>query len=174
MITIICTTNRPQSMTLKMCKIFLGLLQRRGIEGAVFSMEQLPADFLSEDFFGKSTPALKNLVNKYIVPAEKLVFISPEYNGSFPGIFKAFIDAGDVYKYFAEKKAVLIGISSGRAGNLRGLDHLTDIFHHLQMEVLSFKVPVSRVQDEIDEKGHLVKPATLKVLEKQIDLFLKF
>jgi chromate reductase len=174
MITIICTTNRPDSMTLKMSKIYLGLLGKRGVESQLFSMEEIPERLIADNFYGKNSPELKALVNKYIAPAEKFLVISPEYNGSYPGIFKVFIDAGDVFKSFAEKKAALIGISSGRAGNLRGMDHLTDIFHHLEMEVLSFKIPISRIQDEIDSKGFLTNTITATILEKQIDLFLKF
>jgi chromate reductase len=174
MITIISTTNRKGSMTLKVSEIYLSLLAKRSIESQLFSMEQFPLEILGNDFFGKKNTILNELVQKYILPADKFLIISPEYNGSYPGIFKVFIDAGEVYKSFKEKKAALVGISSGRAGNLRGMDHLTDIFHHLEMEVLSFKIPLSRVQDEIDEKGFFSKPDTLKVVEKQLDMFLKF
>lgn len=174
MITVVCTTNRPSSMTLKISSVYAEMLRAKGVDVQVFSMEQLPADFLSEDYFGKITPALNELVDKYIAKAEKLVFVSPEYNGSYPGIFKAFVDAGENNKFFAGKKAALVGIATGRAGNLRGLDHLTDIFHHMALEVLSFKVPISRVHHEMDAEGKLLNAPTIKVLEKQIDLLLKF
>ena len=134
-------------------------------------MEDLPHDLIA-DLYNKEHVQIRDIAEKYILPCEKLIFISPEYNGSFPGIFKVFIDAGDLYKYFSGKKAALVGISSGRNGNIRGMDHLTDIFHHMRMEVMSYKVSVSRVHEEIG-KGE-VQAATLKSIEKQIDMFLKF
>jgi NAD(P)H-dependent FMN reductase len=47
-----------------------------------------------------------------------------------PGSLKLFIDACSVREYkqnFKGKKAALVGIASGRAGNLRGMDHLTGV-----------------------------------------------
>lgn len=109
-----------------------------------------------------------------LVPAEKFVLVMPEYNGSFPGILKLMMDNSDIRKVWWYKKAMLVGVADGRAGNLRGLDHMTNILHYMRMHILYNKIPISRINEEIDESGNVLKPATLKVIEQQIDEFLKF
>lgn len=109
-----------------------------------------------------------------LVPAEKFVLVMPEYNGSFPGILKLMMDNSDIRKVWWYKKAMLVGVADGRAGNLRGLDHMTNILHYMRMHILYNKIPISRINEEIDENGNVLKPATLKVIEQQIDEFLKF
>jgi chromate reductase len=102
------------------------------------------------------------------------MFIIPEYNGSFPGMFKGFIDASDVKKCFHNKKACLTGVAEGRAGNLRGMEHLTNIFNHLKMNVLHLKIPISQVHLMLDESGKLNNPEMIKMIETQIDLMMEF
>lgn len=109
-----------------------------------------------------------------LIPAEKFVLVMPEYNGSFPGILKLMMDNSDIRKVWWYKKAMLVGVADGRAGNLRGLDHMTNILHYMRMHILYNKIPISRINEEIDENGNVLKPATLKVIEQQIDEFLKF
>jgi NAD(P)H-dependent FMN reductase len=46
----------------------------------------------------------------------------------------------------------LIGVSTGRAGNLRGMEHLTGMLNYLNMHVHPEKLPVSSVQDLIDDE----------------------
>jgi chromate reductase len=82
--------------------------------------------------------------------------VSPEYNGSFPGVLKLFLDALSVKDYkktFSGKRVSLIGVASGRAGNFRGMEHLTGIFNYLNMIVMPNKLPISSVEKVIDEKG---------------------
>jgi NAD(P)H-dependent FMN reductase len=86
----------------------------------------------------------KELLKKYIYAADKLIIISPEYNGSFPGILKLFIDTMP-HKALDGKKIALTGVATGRGGNLRGLDHLTGILHYLNAHVMPFKLPISGV-----------------------------
>jgi NAD(P)H-dependent FMN reductase len=98
----------------------------------------------------------------------------PEYNGSFPGILKLMMDNSDIRKVWWYKKAMLVGVADGRAGNLRGLDHMTNILHYLRMHILYNKIPISRINEEIGENGEVLKPTTLQAIETQIDEFLKF
>ncbi|HET6227311.1 MAG TPA: NADPH-dependent FMN reductase, partial [Bacteroidia bacterium] len=72
------------------------------------------------------------------------------------------------------KKAALVGVSSGRAGNLRGLDHLTGVLHYLGIYVHPNKLPVSSVLSILDGQGKMKDENTIKVLEKQIAEFLKW
>jgi chromate reductase, NAD(P)H dehydrogenase (quinone) len=105
------------------------------------------------------------------------VYIVPEYNGGFPGVLKLFLDACSVREYkktFKGKKAALVGIATGRAGNLRGLEHLTGILNHVGTVVLPNRLPISSIEKLMDDDGIIRDPATLKVIEKQMDEFLLF
>lgn len=172
MITIISATNRLNSNSLKIAKNYAQLMEKQGVESKVFSLESLPIDFTATDLYNKRSENFQQLLNEYIVPANKFVFIVPEYNGSFPGILKTFIDAihPDINR---GKKVALVGVSTGRAGNLRGLDHLTGILHYLGFHILPNKQPISSVLTLLNEDGTLKDENTIKVLEKQIADFVK-
>jgi NAD(P)H-dependent FMN reductase len=173
MYTLICATHRPGNKTLGVLRSYRNIIEKKGISVVELDMSDLPDSFISSDGFGKRTEAVDKLIADKLINAEKLVIVAPEYNGSFPGIFKTFIDALDP-KVFRGKKAALVGVASGRAGNLRGLDHLTDILHHLQVEVLSFKVPISKLDEMLDENGAVANEEILEALKRQAEMLINF
>jgi chromate reductase len=173
MITVINATNRPDNKTRVVVDAYKQLLEESGAETGVFDMATLPADFIFSSSYGKKTAEMDSIIQKHIDQANRFIIISPEYNGSYPGIFKAFIDAVHP-KHFYGKKAALVGVSTGRAGNLRGMDHLTDVLHHLGVEVLSDKVPISNLDGLITVPGKFDDEETLQVLRRQIRRFLNF
>jgi chromate reductase len=174
MITIIAGTNRPASLTLKFATIYKELLEKNASEVKLLSLADIPATvFLSGIYDHHSKPDdLKQLQEEYFIRAKKFVFILPEYNGSLPGILKLLIDSLDPKISFKGKRASLVGVANGRAGNLRGLDHLSSILMHMQVTVLPYLLPVSRVQAEFDENGF--KETTLKVVEEHIRRTIEF
>jgi NAD(P)H-dependent FMN reductase len=117
---------------------------------------------------------MKQIEQDYLIPADKIVLIMPEYNGSFPGILKLMMDNSDVRKAWWHKKIMMVGVADGRAGNLRGLDHMTNILHYLKAHVLFNKLPISRINEEIHETGEVLKPVTQRVIQQQVDDFLNF
>lgn len=92
----------------------------------------------------------------------------------FPGVLKLMMDNSDIKKCWWHKKAMLVGVADGRGGNLRGIEHMTNILHYLKMHVLYNKMPLSRINDEISPLGEWLKPGTLKAINEQIDEFIKF
>jgi len=114
------------------------------------------------------------LEKQFLIPAEKFVFVMPEYNASFPGILKLMIDNSDIKKCWWYKKAMLVGVSDGRAGNLRGIEHMTGILHYMKVHVLYNKVLLSPINEEIDKNGTLIKPETEQLVNEQVEDFLKF
>ena len=112
-------------------------------------------------------------IEKYIKRANMFVVVSPEYHGSYPGIFKALIDCiGN--EFIKDKKVALVGHATGRVGNLRGMEPLTSLFDHLKAEVLSSKPKLSEVHKLQGEHGEINNPETVKLLQDQIDSFVKF
>lgn len=166
MITIISGTNRPDSMTLKVARLYQQFFSEKGVDAKLVSLE-------GKDVWERSAD-LRELEDQYLIPSGKFVFIMPEYNGSFPGILKTMLDNSDIKRCWWGKKAALTGVADGRAGNLRGMEHMTNILHYLRMNVLYNKLPISRINEELDEAGNLIHPATRQVIDNQIEEFLKF
>ena len=173
MITVICATHRPQNLTQKVVSQYATILEALGQEVQIFNMSELPEGFVFNDSFGGRTAATQEIINQKLIPADRLVIVAPEYNGSYPGVFKAFLD-GVKPQIWKGKKAALVGVASGRAGNLRGLGHLTDVLHHLRIEVFSLQVPLSKIEGLLNEEHELTDEATLKVLKAQAQEFLEF
>jgi chromate reductase, NAD(P)H dehydrogenase (quinone) len=174
MITIISGTNRPNSNSRIISNLYAELLQKRNIPCHIIDLADLPVDFIGTALYDNSgaNPNF-NEVAAVIEHSEKFVFIVPEYNGSFPGVLKAFID-GLAYPFsFRHKKASLVGISSGGQGGILAISHLTDIFNYLGMHVMARKVRLPYIEKNMSET-QLTNPSYLKLLEEQIDLFLPF
>ncbi|MDZ4822870.1 MAG: NAD(P)H-dependent oxidoreductase [Flavobacteriales bacterium] len=173
MITIIGGTNRPDSATEIVAQHYYSILKTREEEVQLLSLRDLPHEFAFSDVYGKRTEPMKLLVAQYIEAADKFLFVIPEYNGSFPGVLKTFIDAVHP-KHFMGKKAAIVGLSEGHSGNLRGQDHLTGILHYLRMQVHYSKPKLSGIETLLNAGRMLVDEKTLNQLEVHAGLFVKF
>ncbi|NNU33727.1 NAD(P)H-dependent oxidoreductase [Mucilaginibacter sp. S1162] len=173
MITIISSTNRPGSSTLKIARYYQKKLLEKGIESGILSMAQLPPNILQTDLYGKRSAEFQE-IRDIVTATDKFIFIIPEYNGSFPGALKVFIDACSFPDSFYEKKAALVGISSGKYGNIRGIDHFTGVCHYVNLHVMPLKLHIANVKTEFNEYSDLYKEDTVKFTNDQIDKFIKF
>lgn len=173
MITIISATNRPNSNTLKIATNYALLMEKQGVNSKILTLESLPVDIAFSDLYDKRSEGFQKLVNEFIIPAQKFVVISPEYNGSFPGILKVFLDALPP-ELNRGKKVSLIGVSSGRGGNMRGMDHLTGIFNYLGLHVHHNKLAISNILSLFDEQGNVNDERTIHLLNKHISDLIKW
>ena len=180
MITIISGTNRKGSVTEVFAKQFHKIFKAKTKEKIKFiSLQKLPKDVLHNMMYNpkKQSKGLKKMQEESLMSSNKFFFVAPEYNGSFPGVLKLFIDACSVYEYqatFKGKKAALVGVASGRAGNLRGLDHLSGVLNHVGTQVMPNKLPISNTGQLMNDKGEISNKATLQAMENQVDAFLNF
>ncbi|HWY35669.1 MAG TPA: NADPH-dependent FMN reductase [Nitrosopumilaceae archaeon] len=172
-ITIFSSTNRINSYTLKMAKVYQHILQEEGQETRLFSFTDLPSTIAFSETFGNRSQEFQQLITDYIESSDKFVFVAPEYNGSYPGILKTFLDAIHP-KYWTEKKAAIIGVSQGRAGNLRGIEQLTLILNYLKINVYHNKLPFSGIDKLFDSSDNLFNEETLKVLTQHVKGFIRF
>jgi len=173
MVTIISSTNRPGSSTLKLAQYYQKKLHEKGVESNLFSLIELPANLIQTDLYGKRSDEFQKIQN-IMTQTQKFLFIIPEYNGSFPGVLKVFIDACSLPESFYEKKAALVGVSSGKYGNIRGIDHFTGICHYVHLHVMSLKLHIAAIHKELDENGNLFKEDTLRFTDEQIEKFINF
>jgi NAD(P)H-dependent FMN reductase len=166
MFTIISGTNRKGSKTLKVAREYQRLLTEKGIEVKLFSLENVNLLYRDKDF--------EKIENEVLIPGNKFIFISPEYNGSFPGALKLLFDTGKSHQIWWHKKAMLTGVSTGRAGNLRGMDHLTTVLNHLKVTVYYNHLPISAVDKLMNEMDRFSDENTLKAINQQLDGFIEW
>lgn len=180
MITVISGTNRKGSECLQFARKCVELLEAKTEEPIrLLALEDIPHDWFFPEMYvkGMQAPSLSAIQDEFMIPASKFVYVISEYNGGVPGALKVFLDGCSVRAYketFKNKKAALVGVASGRAGNLRGMDHLTSVLHHVGTIVMPNKLPISRIEDLMDVKGNITDLATIKVLDKQMAELLAF
>lgn len=173
MVTIISGTNRRASNTLKVAKYYQKTLAEKGLQTRLFNLEELPESIIATDLYGKRSAGFE-AIQQLITETSKFLFIIPEYNGSFPGVLKTFIDACNFPESFYDKKAALVGLSSGKYGNIRGIDHFGGVCSYLHLNVLPLRIHISAIKTELDEHGNLFKEDTLKFTSQQMDKFIAF
>ncbi len=173
MITIISGTNRPNSYTLKLAQIYKDFFEQGQQACTILSLSELPDNVLFTDMYGSRSQEFAK-IQQLITESDKLVFILPEYNGSFPGIAKVFVDCCDFPGCFQHKKAALVGLSSGKYGNIRGLDHFTGVCHYLGLQLLPLKIHIANIRKEINPEGLLHQEDTLKFVKDQVQQLIEF
>lgn len=176
MITIVAGTNRPEAKTLEMAHYYKSLLDRQPtpVESRILDLAQLPADFTVTALYANSGKnSAFNTLRAQMDESDKYVFVVPEYNNSFPGVLKAFIDGLSYPNSLMHKKCALVGISDGVQGNALGLSHLSDVFNYLGLNVLAQKVRIPLMKKNFVE-GTVTDPFIAQLMEEQARLLVAF
>lgn len=151
-IVIIVGTNRPNSMSRKIADFYQGILNQLHAPSVILDLVNLPHDFTVSAMYensGKNEGF--NSLRSLLEQTDKFVFIVPEYNGSYPGVLKAFIDGLPYPNSFTNKKAALVGLSSNMQGAAIALSHLNDVFSYLGMNTLALRVKLSQIKNHYSE-----------------------
>lgn len=178
MITIISATNRPDSKSALVSEALFNQIGKYTDEEVnIIKLSDVDPGFVHAKMYDAEHqhPELTRLQDEMIIPADKWIIVSPEYNGSYSGIGKVFVDALSIRKKnetFSGKKLALVGVATGRGGNLRGLDHLTTSLNYMGMHVYPNRLPLSQIHN-IVENGQLA-PSTIELLDGFLEGFVKF
>ncbi|WP_256009162.1 NADPH-dependent FMN reductase [Desertivirga xinjiangensis] len=174
MTTIIASTNRPGSYTLKLAEYYQRKLASSGDVSEILSLADLPEGLIHPEMYEKHKLASWEPIQELVSATNKFLFIIPEYNGSYPGILKLFVDACKYPESFSGKKAALVGVSTGKYGNIRGVEHFTGVCHYVNLYVMPLRIHIPAIHKEFDEDGNLFQPDTLKFTNQQIEKFKEF
>jgi NAD(P)H-dependent FMN reductase len=166
MLTIISATGRTQGNSKKIARHYFQSLSDAGVNCRMLALDEFPYDQWSR--------TLPEIQAEYLIPASAFLIVMPEYNGSYPGILKLLIDESDIGKCWHHKKVILAGVSTGRAGNLRGMEHLTGALLHMKMFIHPNRLPISLVDRHLDEYGQITDPVTLNAIADQVRQLMAF
>lgn len=175
MITVVVGTNRRGAVSAAVGNYYVDLLEDQGAKAQLLNLAELPHDFTETALYGNAGKnVLFNALIERLHQSEKFVFVVPEYNGSFPGVLKAFIDGMSYPSPFKGKKCALLGVSSGAQGGGLAISHLTDIFNYLGMHVLALKPRLAQIEENTDEQFRITNDFYLQMIKEQADALLLF
>jgi len=107
-----------------------------------------------------------------------VLFVTPEYNRSIPGVLKNAIDVGSRpygKSSFLGKPTGIVSNSPGPLGGVNAAKHLQQILPGIAGSIMGQpEIYLNGVGDAFDDKGQLVKEALQKVLQQYIDAFAAF
>lgn len=124
-----------------------------------------------EDLRASGLPASVQRLRDAIAAAHAVLFVTPEYNYSVPGILKNAIDwaSRPPEQPFAGKACAIMGASGGMSGTMRAQYHLRQIAVFLDLHVLNKpEVFVRNAGSLVDASGKLTDEATRKMIGDQL------
>jgi chromate reductase len=112
-----------------------------------------------EDVDRGAEPAGVAALRRAIESADALLFSTPEYNGSVPGVLKNAVDwaSRPVREGALQNKTVaVVGATTGQFGAMWAQADLRKALGLAGARVVGDELPVARVQEKLDAQGNLV------------------
>jgi len=117
-------------------------------------------------------------LKREIASAQGVIFVTPEYNRSIPGVLKNAIDhASRPYgqSAWAGKPAGVISASIGAPGAAMAQQHLRNVLAYLDAPTLAQpEVFVQVTEGMFDERGELARADTKQFLQGWMDRYVKW
>jgi hypothetical protein len=102
-----------------------------------------------------------------------IIMIVPEWNGSFPYMFKQLIDNSGYPSTLKGTNVLLIGTSNTSFGNILGITQLDTILEWIGAEVFNKKICIPFISDNVTKFSGLQDEEHLERLNSSIRKFLK-
>lgn len=137
-----------------------------GIELNDFKIEELP--YFSQDL-ENDPPAIAKDFKERVRECQAVLFVTPEYNRSFPGVFKNAIDwASRPYgqNLWDKKIAAIVGASIGNIGTFGAQHHLRQVLSYLNVRTMGQPEFYLNASKSFDNEGKLVDESHRKFIQK--------
>ncbi len=169
---IISATNRPGSNSRIVSGILQEIYQKRACRAQIISLRDLPFDKLLAQPYPEKLPKEVQQVITKLNGSSAFTVVCPEYNGSFPGIFKFFIDHWSYPETFEYRPISFVGLG-GRFGGLRAVEQLQQIMGYRNAFIYPQRVFLQNISNLLS-KGKITDPEIIQLLNTQAEGFLKF
>jgi len=173
-VVVISGTNRPGAQTRRLAgHVQASYAAVEGVDAQLLDLGALPLELLAPGAYAQKPSAFAPFAEA-VVGADGLVVLSPEYNGSFPGVLKLFIDMLPFPVAFERRPVAFIGLAAGRWGALRAIEQLQGVFGYRNAFVFPNRVFVPGVGDGLDADGAPKDSATRGMIAAQVRDFVLF
>jgi len=144
-------------------------LAPEGVSIEVASIREI--QLYDEDVRSVGYPAPVQAFREAIAAADGVLFVTPEYNYSVPGVLKNAIDwaSRPPSQPFAGKPIAIMGASGGMSGTMRAQYHLRQVMVGLDAHAVNKpEIFVRQAPSLLDESGKLTDEPTRKLVRELV------
>ncbi|MFU8896658.1 MAG: NADPH-dependent FMN reductase [Gammaproteobacteria bacterium] len=150
-----------------------------GVEFEIATLQGIPlydGDVEQSEGLPRAVVALK----ERIMASDGVILATPEYNNSFPGVFKNAIDwlsrpGSDIPRIFGDRPFAIMGCSPGGFGTILSQDAWLPVMRALRVRLWTGgRLMISQASDAFDDQGRLTDDTTLKQLENYVNTFAEW
>ena len=172
-ILVIAGTNRPGSNALRVARAIEAHYGAAAVACGLLSLTEMTPEIFDPSSYAKKPPKMAELQQR-VLNARGLHIVTPEYNGSFPGVLKYFIDMLKFPESFERKPVAFVGEANGIWGGLRPVEQLQQVFGYRNAHIYPDRVFIPAVGQKLDADGNVTDPAINDRLAKQAAGFAAF
>jgi chromate reductase len=163
----LCGSLRRESLNRAALRAAEALAPDAGLAIDVASIADVPP--YDEDVYAKGFPPPVERLRGQIRAADALLFVTPEYNYSMPGVLKNAIDwvSRPPDQPFAGKPAAIMGASPSMFGSARAQYHLRQTLVFLDvLPINKPEVMIASAHERFDAEGRLTHAPTRDLIGK--------
>ncbi|MBU1375201.1 MAG: NAD(P)H-dependent oxidoreductase [Alphaproteobacteria bacterium] len=162
-VAVVIGSIRKDSVSRKLAKAFAAVTP--GLKFNVVEIDDLP--HFDQDL-ESDPPAQWTRFRNEIASADAVLFVTPEYNRSVPGVLKNAVDVGSRpygSSVWNGKPGAVISVSPGAIGGFGANHHLRQSLVFLNVPLLSQEAYVGNAFALFDDNGELINDGTAEFLK---------
>lgn len=173
-IVVVPGTNRGGALSGKLGEVIAGHYRNLDHEVDILDLTAMGPEFLAPSAYKEPAETVTAMVDRFLA-ADGVVFIVPEYNGSFPGVLKLFIDMLPYPEGFDSRPCSFVGLAAGQFQGLRAVEHLQGVTGYRNAYNHPRRTFIGDSYKQFDfENGGLVDQELDERLQKQARDFCSF
>jgi NAD(P)H-dependent FMN reductase len=171
-IIVLSGTNRKNARTAEVAKMTLAALREKGAAAEMLDLRDLPAGLFAPEHYGRP-PAEFKPFQDMVLSAAGILTVVPEYNGSFPGALKYFLDLLKFPESLRGMPAAFIGLASGRFGAVRAVEQMEMVYQYREAHIFANRIFLPAVEKMVVD-GRITDDFVNSLFHDMLSGFISF
>lgn len=174
-IVVVSGTDRPAARALDVAGYVVDRLREQPrTQADLLDLATFPLADVAGGPYGAKRPESVDRFSEPFMQADGIVFVVPEYNGSFPGILKLFIDYLPFPQAMKDRPVAFIGEASGYFGGLRAVEQLQMVAAYRYAKLYHERMFIPAVHKEFDRQTGISDDFRQSLLTSLIEGFARY